>query len=108
MISAARFNEHTALYRDIWAIVELKNVLVHYKPTWDPDSKRKIDLVSILKRKYKLSPFSDSDGDFITMRSMSSGCTDWVVRSALAFLREFDARSHLDEKKFVGLWKLES
>jgi hypothetical protein len=36
MLNAASFEEKNPPYRDVWALIELRNALVHYKPTWDP------------------------------------------------------------------------
>ena len=85
-----------------------RNALVHYKPTWDPDRNRKIELVNVLSGRYRLSPFLDSRADFVTMQSMSAGCADWAVRTVFGFLHEFDSRSNLDPSKMVGFWNLES
>lgn len=108
MLGQARMDEHGASFRNAWALFELRNALVHYKPTWDPDRQRMVELVEVLKGKYDLSKFPDSEADFVTMRTMSSACMNWVVASAIAFLREFDSRAHLDDHKMSAFWRFEA
>jgi hypothetical protein len=105
MLGQPRLDEHAAPFRDAWALIELRNALVHYKPTWDPDRQRKVDMVEVLKGKYDLSPFPDDRSDFVTMRSMSASCMHWVISAAVKFLREFHARANLDEHKMSGFWR---
>jgi len=106
MLGIPKFNEHIGPYRDAWALFELRNALVHFKPTWDPDRRRRVELVDILRNQYELSPFPDSGADFVTMRSMSSSCMHWVVTTAITFMREFHARAQLDELKMSAFWRL--
>lgn len=108
MLGQAKLDEHIPPYRDAWALIELRNALVHYKPTWDPDRQRKVELEEVLTGKYELSPFPDSGADFVTMRSMSAGCMRWVVFTVLSLMREFHARAHLDEHKMSSFWKLDT
>lgn len=106
MIGHPLFNEKVAPFIDVWYLIELRNTLVHYKPTWDPVRNRRIELVVALDGKYMLSPFPDTDADFVTMRSMSAGCACWVVTTTFAFMREFHTRSKLGENKMSLFWKL--
>ncbi len=109
MLGRPPFNESVAPFRETWALIELRNALVHYKPTWDPDRQRKVELVEVLDGKYEVSPFVDAGADFVTMKSMSSGCARWVIATALAFMKEFHVRAELDEhKKMAAFWKLGS
>lgn len=108
MLGQPRFYEPALPFRDAWALVELRNALVHYKPTWDPDRQRKVELLEILAGKYDLSPFPDSGADFVTMRSMSAGGMRWVISTVVNFVREFHARSQLDEKKMSAFWKFDT
>lgn len=108
MLQQPEFQELVAPFRDTWALVELCNALVHYKPTWDPARKRTVELVEVLAGKYGVSPFLDTGADFITMKSMSAGCMRWVIATTLAFLREFHARARLDDHKMSAFWKLDT
>ena len=106
MLQCPLFDEHQTPYRDAWALIELRNALVHYKPTWDPERQRLVDLVEILANRFQPSPFPDSGSDFVTMKCMGSGCARWTVDTTLNFMREFDARTSLDPNKMTSFWKL--
>jgi len=108
MLGQPRLDEKASPFRETWALIELRNSLVHYKPTWDPDRQRKVEIVEVLSGKYELSPFPDSGADFVTMRSMSAGCMRWVVSTAVSFMREFHARSQLDEHKMSAFWRFDN
>ena len=108
MLGASLLDEHSAPYRDTWALIELRNALVHYKPTWDPDRQRKVELIEVLDGRFPISPFPDAGADFVSMKCMSAGWARWAVATTLSFMREFDSRANLDPDKMVGFWKLEA
>jgi hypothetical protein len=108
MLGRTRFDEHDAIFKNAWALVELRNALIHYKPTWDPDRKRKVELIEVLAGKYATSPFVDSGSDFVTMQSMSGGCMRWAVATVVAFMREFHARAAIDEHKMSSFFRLDT
>jgi len=57
MLDLRPLDEHSTLFRDTWALIELRNALVHFKPTWDPDRQRKIELIEVLADRFPQSPF---------------------------------------------------
>jgi hypothetical protein len=95
MIGAEEFSASDQLFRSAWALIELRNMLIHFKPSWDPASKREIDVTDVLAGRFALSPFVDEGADFITMRCMSAGAAEWAVESVLAFVSEFQQRTDL-------------
>jgi hypothetical protein len=99
MLNMPALDEHASPYREAWGLIELRNGLVHYKPTWDPDRQRQIELEEALAGQFALSPFPDTGADFVTMKCMSAGCARWAVGTVVAFVREFDSRAQLDAKK---------
>ena len=101
-------DESNSIYQDTSALIELRNNLVHYKPTWDPDRPGKASLASYLNGKYPISPFLSARDDFVTMQSMSFGCCDWAVTTAFRFIHEFDGRARLDDDKMKGFWLIET
>ena len=107
MVGAQPFDEQAQYFKNVWSLIEFRNSLVHYKPTWDPVQERRVDLAQSLVGLYQLSPFVNSRVDFLTMQSMSSGCAAWAVASVFAFIRVFDERSNLDPDKMVCIWQLE-
>jgi hypothetical protein len=99
MLGYPKLEQDAQPYRDAWALIELRNALVHFKPTWDPERQRNVDLTDVLRNKYELSPFPDTGADFVTMRSMSAGCMSWVTQTVFAFVQEFHGRARFAEKK---------
>jgi hypothetical protein len=80
-----------------------------YKPTRDSDRRHKVKLVGVTSgKKCELSPFLGSGADFVTMRSMSTGCKRWVIFAVLSLMREYHARAQLDEQKTSSFWKLDT
>lgn len=106
MLDLPRMDERSPSFREASALIELRNALVHYKPTWDPDRQRKVEMIEVLAGKYDLSPFPDEGADFVTMRSMSASCMRWVVAATFKFMWEFHARSMLDDNKMSSFWRL--
>lgn len=99
MLNMPKLDERTSPFREAWGLVQLRNALVHYKPTWDPDRKRQVELAEVLAGRFELSPFPDSGADFVAMKCMSAGCARWAVGTVVAFVREFDSQAQLDAKK---------
>lgn len=108
MLGQSKLDEQAQLFKDAWALVELRNALVHYKPTWDPDRKRTVDIIEVLSGKYELSPFPDTGADFVTMRNMSAASTRWVVFTAMRFMKEFHHRTAHYESKFACFSRLDA
>lgn len=105
MLGASPFDESSSPYRDAWALIELRNALVHYKPTWDPARKRQTELAEVLKDRFPLSPFPDPGADFVTSKCMSAGCANWAISTVITLVSEFDARTNLDPKKIAAFRK---
>lgn len=106
MLNQNIFDQQKSPYQDMWALLELRNALVHFKPSWDPDRQLKIDLSELLEGKFELSPFPDVGSDFVTMKCMSAGCMRWVIDTSLAFISDFDNRTSLDPTKMSLFLKL--
>jgi hypothetical protein len=105
MLNAPLLDERATPCRDCWGLIELRNALVHYKPTWDPERQRQTELAEVLKDRFPLSPFPDAGSDFVTMKCMSAGCASWAISTAVALVGEFDARTNLDPKKITAFRK---
>ena len=76
-------------YENADYLIELRNALVHFKPLWDQERERQVNLVEKLREKFKLSPFCDEGADFISMKCMSRGCAAWAVLSCINIVKEF-------------------
>ena len=99
MLNVSKFNQKASPYREASALVELRNALVHHKPTWDRARGHEVELAEVLKGRFLVSPFPDEAADFVTMKCMSHGCASWAVETVVAFTSAFDARTELDPKK---------
>lgn len=53
MLGEDGLDEHTLPYRDAWSLIELRNALVHYKPTWDPERARIVELTELQKADFQ-------------------------------------------------------
>ena len=106
LLRAKPFDQNGRLYRDVWALHELCNSLVHYKPTWDPERHHVTELQQDLDGRFALSPFADEGSSFIVMKCMSAGCAQWAFQATLDFIAEFDSRTHIDDNKMAGVYRL--
>jgi|SRR6185369_1297444 len=98
LLGLPKFDERVGIFRDLWALIELRNALVHYKPTWDPDRRRQVELKDVLSGKYEASRFVDEGADFVTMKSMSGSAMLWVTSVVFGFIRDFHRRTQFAEK----------
>jgi len=99
LLNKPKLNKYISPYQEAEGLIELRNMLVHFKPTWDPDRKRRIDLSKLLEGRFALSPFLGSGSDLFSMRCMSAGCMQWAVGTVKDFVREFGSQSQLDPNK---------
>jgi hypothetical protein len=106
LLGAKTFDQQGRLYRDVWALHELRNALVHYKPTWDPEQHRATELQDELGGRFALSPFAAAGSSFVAMKCMSAGCARWAFQATLDFIAEFDSRTHIDDNKMVSVYRL--
>ena len=103
LMNAPTFDEQTSPYREAAVLVEFRNALIHHKPTWDAQRQRVTDLVRELTGQFSSSPFMSTGNDFISEQCMSAGCAQWCVSTAIAFMSEFEARTHLEPDKFAAI-----
>jgi hypothetical protein len=40
------------------------------------------------------------------MKCMSAGCAQWAFQATLDFIAEFDSRTHIDDNKMAGVYRL--
>jgi hypothetical protein len=97
ILGKKELREDSPFYEDAECLIGLRNSLVHFKPLWDPERKKQVDLVGKLKNKFALSSFCDGGADFITMKCMSHGCAAWAVLVSTAFVKEFSMVSGLQD-----------
>jgi len=94
-------------YSDVFGLIELRNKLIHHKPSWDGDRQRDIDLLEMIGGRFDFSPFAPQGSDFVTSACMSASCASWGIASVLAFLRLFDEASQHEAEIIDAFWSLE-
>lgn len=107
LLGIPRMDEKAPIFRDAWALIELRNALVHFKPTWDPDRKMEVELKTLLGGQFSTSPFVDTGADFVAVQCMSSGCAKWVLTTTFALLHEFHSKTNVEPNKMAQFWSLE-
>jgi hypothetical protein len=70
-------------------LVRLRNSLVHFKPEWHDEQNHHARIGSNLLGKFELSPFFKASDVVFPERSMSAGCANWAVCTALSFMKTF-------------------
>lgn len=106
LLGVALLDETAPVYADARWLIELRNALVHFKPIWDSERKRTIELSEALRDRFPLSPFVDTGADFVTMKCMSGGCANWAIAAVVSLVREFDVRANLSPKKISAFLRL--
>lgn len=83
-------------YKDVKALIGVRDTLVHFKPMWDEPEPSVAELQRMLKDRFTTSPFPDATADFFAVRCMSASCTSWALRSAFQFIEDFAATAGSD------------
>ncbi|WP_143762973.1 hypothetical protein [Ramlibacter tataouinensis] len=86
-------------YQSARLVVDLRNWLVHYEPTWEPLTTHEESgeypphrLVKRLRGKFAENPLCTPDAPFWPLKCLGAGCALWAAEAATAFLNEFFAR----------------
>lgn len=103
LLGAPKMDEDGSVFKAADALIEFRNFIVHFKPRWDSDKQRSIDLYGALCGRYPLSPYARGGEDFFGMQSMSAGCAAWAVRSVQDVVVDFDSRTQLLDPVLRGL-----
>lgn len=108
MMNCSLLDTGSPSYQDVKALIEFRDMLVHYKPTWDEPRPSSAELERILKNRIAVSPFPDGTADFFAVGGMSASCASWAVSSAFRFIDAFAsiASPDLAPDKFAGFRKL--
>lgn len=75
--------------QDVASVIELRNLLVHYKPRWQAAGQRSRDRIGQLEGRFATNPFIAAGNPFFPDRCLSYGCTKWAIEACLAFSDEF-------------------
>lgn len=83
-------------YQSARCLVELRNWLVHYEPTWEPTAGHEDSglhtphkLFRRLRGKFPLNPLCASHAPFWPYKCLSAGCALWATACAHSFMNDF-------------------
>jgi hypothetical protein len=80
------------IFQNTRALVDLRNVFVHFRPINDNEATRPTDQ---LLNKFTPNRFFSEPTQLVPQGCMSHSCLEWAVRTSLAFTRDFLNRSGL-------------
>jgi hypothetical protein len=84
-------------YGEVATLVQLRNALVHFKPEWSDEEASHAELSASLTGKFVPSEFL-ADANCFPRRWASHSCTQWAVKSCLAYAVDFEASAGLQPK----------
>jgi hypothetical protein len=95
----AAFVEGEEPYQSARLLIELRNWLVHYEPTWEPVAAHEEagefsphKLMRRLRGRFKPNPLCQPDAPFWPLKCLGAGCSLWAAEAALAFMDAFFER----------------
>lgn len=78
------------------ALIGLRNMLVHFKPLYDPPRDTQQELERKLRAcAFPLSRYHGVESDFV-LQCMSAGCADWAVKSSADLVGVFAQRTGIN------------
>lgn len=83
------FPHHNMVIEKTDYLIKLRNALVHFKPEWDNEPDRHVNLEKLKKNFFSYSPFYDEKSFFIPHRCLSASCASWAHKTAVAFIEYF-------------------
>lgn len=106
-IKCTKFDTSKGPYQDIDLLINLRNMLVHFKPEWDNALKEHKKIEDKLRGKFELNPFLPKENTrFFPFKCLSYGCASWAVKSSIDFILEFLSSTELNPKHQKSeLWK---
>ena len=84
--------------QDALILIKLRNALVHFRPEWSDQQVKHAQLAKQLVGKFPFSPFIPKETADFPQRTMSAGCGNWAVRTAVEFMHRFHEISGTDFK----------
>ena len=92
------FDRGASPYRDVSALIKLRNALTHFKPEWEDQQVAHAKVSAILKGKFPTSPFLPQIEPLFPKAWASHGCVSWAVRSVVGLILEFENRANLPSR----------
>ncbi len=106
-IKSSKFDTSKGPYQDVSLLIDLRNMLVHFKPEWDNDQRKHKKIEEKLRGRFELNPFWPNENSiFFPFKCLSHGCASWAVRSSMHFILEFFALTGVDPRTDqFKIWK---
>lgn len=86
-------------YQSARLLIELRNWLVHYEPTWEPVPAHEDTgefpphkLMRRLRGRFEPNPLCHGDAPFWPYKCLGAGCSLWAAEAALSFMDNFFER----------------
>lgn len=105
VLGKEEFDEGVEPFQSARLLIDLRNWLVHYEPTWEPVPEQEDKgpysphkLTKRLKGKFQANPLCAPHAPYWPYKCLGSGCAIWAAESAYAFMNEFFDRA--DPKSF--------
>lgn len=95
----SKFDTSKRPYQDVDLLIDLRNMLVHFKPEWNNDKKRHWKIEEKLSGRFTLNPFwPKDDPNFFPFKCLSYGCASWAVTYSMNFILQFFTQIGFDPK----------
>lgn len=101
---SSKFDISQNPYQDVQNLINLRNMLTHFRSEWSDNLNQYKKLEAKLRGKFETSPFYN--GVFFPFGCLSSGCAKWAVQSSMNFIFEFFRLIKLDARSdHYNIWK---
>ena len=98
LMNAPNYEKGTWPYRDIKALIILRNALMHFKPEEDSEQIIHARVSKQLNGRFTPSPFISEGNPLFPQRWASSGCAIWLVQAIISFIYKFEELAGLDRR----------
>lgn len=100
VLGKQEFDEGIEPFQSARLLIDLRNWLVHYEPTWEPVVEQEDKgiysphkLTRRLKGKFPANPLCAPHAPYWPYKCLGSGCAIWAAESAYTFMRDFFDRA---------------
>jgi len=85
-----KFDNGTLPYQAVQELIDLRNMLIHYKPEWSNKEKKFHELQASLRSKNIVAnPYSHQNDSAFPKQLLSFDLAAWAVESVYSFVKEF-------------------
>lgn len=92
------FDRGGSPFQEVFAIMKLRNALIHFKPEWFSEQEEHAKISALLQHRATLSPFFPPSEPLFPRGWASYKTVKWVINSAVAFLLDFERRAEVDKR----------